>query len=66
MTATPNRLCYSVREAAKLTGLSTRTINRLIANERLRSTLVGGRRLIPTEALVNMVGVGIRDRMATL
>jgi excisionase family DNA binding protein len=66
MIATPNRLTYSVREAAKLTGLSTRSIHRLISDDRLHSTLVGGRRLIPVDGLLNLVGVSIRSRMDLL
>ena len=65
MTA-PNRFTYSVREAAKLTGLSTRSIHRLISDDRLHSTLVGGRRLIPTDSLLNLVGVSVRHRMDLL
>jgi excisionase family DNA binding protein len=66
MTATPNRLCYSVMEAAKLTGLSTRTLHRLIQDDRLSSVLVRGRRLIHTDSILNLVGVSVRDRMASL
>ena len=66
MTAVPNRLTYSVKDAAKLTGLSVRTVTRLIADDRLTSTLVRGRRLIHTDSILNLVGTSVRHRMGLL
>lgn len=52
------RLTYSVQEAVKLTGLHKITIHRAIADGKLRSRLVGRRRLIDARSLHQYVGVG--------
>jgi excisionase family DNA binding protein len=44
-------LAYRVNDAAKVSGLSRSTIYNLIAEKKLRSTMVAGRRLIPADAL---------------
>jgi excisionase family DNA binding protein len=46
-----NRRAYQVNEAAATYGLSRSTIYKLIAAGTLRSVKVGGRRLIPTDAI---------------
>jgi excisionase family DNA binding protein len=45
------RLYYSVKEAAEITGLCEKTIYNLIAQKELPVTCVGTRRLIPARAL---------------
>lgn len=49
-TATP-KIAYSIREACHATSLGRTTIFNYIATGRLRATRVGGRTLIPVEAL---------------
>ncbi len=44
-------LTYRVNDAAKVAGLPRSTIYALIAEKRLRSIMVAGRRLIPSKAL---------------
>ena len=66
MTATLDRMYYSRREAARLMGLSVRTIDSLLASNRLRSSLVGGRRLISREALIELGGGSVALMMAYL
>jgi excisionase family DNA binding protein len=44
-------LAYRVNDAVKVSGLSRGTIYKLIAANKLRSVLLGGRRLIPVDAL---------------
>ncbi len=51
------RLTYTVQEAAQITGLHPITIHRAIAAEKLRSKLVGRRRLIDARCLHEFVGV---------
>ena len=50
----PPRL-YSVEEAADLIGVARSTCYGLLADGRLRSILVGRRRLIPADAITEMV-----------
>jgi excisionase family DNA binding protein len=52
------RLAYSIREAAALTGLSRSTIYVLLGQKKLLSLRVGGRRLIPHDALVALLDQG--------
>jgi excisionase family DNA binding protein len=47
----PDAVLVTVPEAALRLSLSTRSVHRLIGTGRLRSVLVGRRRLIPAEAL---------------
>lgn len=51
------RLTYTVQEAAQITGLHPITIHRAIAAHKLRSKLVGRRRLIDARCLHEFVGV---------
>lgn len=44
-------LAYRINDAAKVSGLSRSTLYNLIAEKKLRSILVAGRRLIPADAL---------------
>jgi excisionase family DNA binding protein len=44
-------LAYRVNDAAKVSGLSRSSIYNLIAAKKLRSIVVAGRRLIPADAL---------------
>ena len=48
---TEERYAYTRQEAADYLRVSVRTINRLIAAGTLPSAKIGGRRLIPTDAL---------------
>ena len=51
----PERLSYSVAEAAKVTGLGRTTIYGLIGSGELPSRKIGNRRLIPAKALEALV-----------
>jgi len=51
------KLTYSVKEASQMTGLHEITIHRAIAADKLRSKLVGRRRLIDARSLREFVGV---------
>jgi len=53
--APPQKLAYSVREAAALTGLGRSTIYVLLGQKKLMSLRIGGRRLIPHDALVALL-----------
>lgn len=50
-----DRACYSVGEAAALAGLSVSFLYILIERSALRSIKLGGRRLIPREALQELL-----------
>ena len=50
-----DRLSCTVGEAVEASGLSRRTINRLIADQRLASTTVGKRRLVRMGSLVALI-----------
>jgi len=52
------KLSYTLREAAQTTGLSVRFLCYAIADRRLKSVKVGGRRLIPARALEDFVNRG--------
>jgi len=47
----PEKLAYSIKDAAKALGLGTTTINRMIKDGRLKAVKIGGRTLIPAAAL---------------
>lgn len=47
----PPKLCYSVKEACKATSWGRTTLYNHMATGRLRTVRIGGRRLIPAEAL---------------
>jgi len=48
-------LTYRVNDAVKVTGLSRSTLYDLMKNQKLRSVLIGGRRLIPADALRDLI-----------
>jgi hypothetical protein len=48
-------LAYRVNDAIKVSGLSRTSIYKLIGEGKLRSVLVAGRRLIPADALRELV-----------
>lgn len=50
-TSKPQKLGYSIREAVAATSLGRTTIYNHIAAGRLRAVRVGGRTIIPAEAL---------------
>lgn len=52
------RLAYTVDEAAEASTLGKTTVKKLIATGELRSTLVGGRRLVPIDALFELINGG--------
>lgn len=47
----PPKIAYSIREAVAATGCSRTWLYTMIANNKLRSARVAGRRIIPAEAL---------------
>jgi len=51
----PPKIAYSIREAVAATGCSRSWLYTMIANNKLRSTRVAGRRLIPAEALLQLI-----------
>ncbi len=55
-SASPQKLAYSVREVAALTGLGRSTIYVLLGQKKLDSLRVGGRRLIPHAAVIKLLG----------
>jgi excisionase family DNA binding protein len=48
-------ITYRVNDAARVAGLSRSKIYELIGEGKLRSVLVGGRRLIPADALRDLL-----------
>jgi excisionase family DNA binding protein len=54
---TDTALAYRVNDAAKVAGLSRSSLYVLIGEGKLRSVLVGGRRLIPADALRDLLRV---------
>ena len=48
-------LAYRVNDAVKVSGLSRNSIYKLIAKGELRSVLMAGRRLIPADALRDLL-----------
>jgi excisionase family DNA binding protein len=52
------RLAYRINEAAKLAGISSVTIYRLIAKGKLKTVKVGRCRLVPTSALRTLIERG--------
>lgn len=50
-------ITISPRDAAGITNLSERTIGRLIAAGRIRSTKIGRRRLIYRDSVLELLGV---------
>jgi len=58
------RLLFSRAEAARLLNLSERSIDHLVATNRITSVKKGRRRLFSRHSLENFAGVEIRTRMA--
>lgn len=54
MTAPP-RLLYAKPEAAAQLSISERVLDRLIADGEIASVLIGRRRLVPADALVDYI-----------
>ncbi len=52
------RLAHPVKEAAGLAGVSRSTILKLVADGKLRSIRIAGRRLIPADALRDLTAKG--------
>ncbi len=48
-------LSYRINDAAAVSGLSRSTLYNLIAEKKLRSIVVAGRRLIPADALRDLI-----------
>ncbi len=53
----PVKIAYSIKEACQASSLGRTTIYNHIAAGRLRAVRVGGRTVIPAEALHALVGV---------
>jgi excisionase family DNA binding protein len=51
----PPRISYTVPEAAKAIGLSTKQIYRLIARGDIEAKVLGGRKLIPAEVFNSLL-----------
>lgn len=64
MRASIERLTYSVDEAAQATGLHPITIHRAIVANKLKSKLVGRRRLIDARSLHEYIGVDFEEQAA--
>ncbi len=56
------RRAYHVKEAAAAYGLSRSTLYVMMANHVLRSVKVGGRRLIPVDAIEALLACGDREQ----
>lgn len=52
---TPRKLAYSIREACDASSLSRTTMYSHIASGRLRAVRIGGRTIIPAEALQALI-----------
>jgi excisionase family DNA binding protein len=59
-----DRLLYSRAEVARLLCISARSVDYLVAENRLSSVKLGRRRLFTRHALENFAGVEVRGRMA--
>lgn len=58
-TAAPSgRLAYSVAEACAALGISRPSLYQLIAAGRLHTVMLGGRRVIPVDALTELLKTG--------
>ena len=58
-----NRLLFSRREVASLLGISERSLDYLVAGNRLQSVKKGRRRMFTRDAVENFAGVEIRGAM---
>ncbi len=52
------RITETIRQACKMTSLSTRTMERMIQRGDVKSTKIGKRRLIFVESIYAALGVG--------
>ena len=52
-----NRKLYKISQATKILGLSTSTIHKLIRNEEINTTSLGGRSYIPQSELDRLNGI---------
>ena len=50
-----DKLLYAIPEAAEKLSISTRVLERLIADGEVETTKIGRRRLVPAEALADYV-----------
>ena len=57
----PERLAYSIAEAAEAIGISRDTVYRLIQRGEVHSVLVGKRRLVPRASLLELLGVATEE-----
>ncbi|MGF7172220.1 excisionase family DNA binding protein [Sphingobium xanthum] len=55
-TKTLNPIAYSIREAVQVSSLSRSTLYNAISAGQLKARKVGGRTLIPRDALLRFVG----------
>ena len=55
LTFDPAKIGYSIREACQASSLGRTTIYNHIASGRLRATRVGGRTIIPADALLALI-----------
>jgi hypothetical protein len=53
------KLAYTMAEAAEVSTLSISMLKILVARGQLRSTLIGARRLIPVDALQELIARGV-------
>jgi len=60
-THTIPKLGYSIREACHASSLGRTTLYKAIATGRLRAVRVGGRTIIPAEALIALIGEEARN-----
>lgn len=58
------KLTYSVKEASEMTGLHVITIHRALTAGKIRSKLVGRRRLIDARSLHDYIGVNPQEAAA--
>jgi len=52
---TQQRLAFSMRDCETILGLSRSTLNRMVKLGRLKSVLIGGRRLVPAAAISELL-----------
>lgn len=52
------RPAYSLSEAAQAARISQRSLHRLINSGKLRTTIIGGRRIVPGSALRELIEEG--------
>lgn len=55
---TPERLAFRIDDVTEITGLSRATIYRLIAAGKLRTTKIGGCRVVPASSLRTLIEKG--------